>query len=76
MSLKEYDWTTASDLQQHFGRITCFISNKSTYCLGIPQTAGHKQLTVLFLKILKDNQNITILVVRNILVIGSMQRRK
>ena len=39
---KENRWSTASDLQEHFERITCFISNKSTNYLGLPETADYK----------------------------------
>ena len=46
----EDGWATASDFQQHFGHIACFISNKSTIsqltvCLGPPQRAVHGQFT-------------------------------
>ena len=54
----EDSWTTASDFQQHFGHITCSISNKSTLsqlsvCLGFPQSAVRKQFTVFVSKIFK-----------------------
>ena len=51
------------------------ISNKSTNCLGFPETAVHKRLAVLALNIFKNNQNIT-KVETNILVMRSMQQRK
>ena len=38
---KENCWVTASDFYQYFGRIACFISNKSTNCLGLPETVVH-----------------------------------
>ena len=38
---KENRWVTASDFYQYFGRIACFISNKSTNCLGLPETVVH-----------------------------------
>ena len=54
----EDNWTTASDFQQHFGHITCSISNKSilwqlNVCLGSPQSAVRKQFTVFVSKIFK-----------------------
>ena len=54
----EFSWATASDFQQHFGHITCSISNKSTYsqltvCLGSPQRSVCKQFTVFVSKIFK-----------------------
>ena len=72
---KENCWWTAFDFQGHFERIACFISKKSTNCLGLPETALHKQLTVFALKIFKDNQN-TAKVESNILLIRSMQQRQ
>ena len=57
-SLKKKCWSTESDFQEHFRRIACFISKKSTNCLGLPETAVHKRLTVFALEIFKDNQNI------------------
>ena len=55
ISFKEICWSIASDFWEHFGRIACFISKKSTNCLGLPETAVHKQLTVFALEIFKDN---------------------
>ena len=55
--------------------IASFIGNKSTNCLGLPEAATHKRLTVFALKIFKNNQNIT-KVETNILVLRSMQQRK
>ena len=65
----------ASDFQQYFGNIACSISNKSTDGLGLPETAAHKRLTVISLKIFKENQNMT-KVESNILLIRSTQQRK
>ena len=48
---KENRWSTASDFKKHFGRITCFISNKSTNCLGLAEAAVNKQLTEFALEI-------------------------
>ena len=59
ISFKENCWSTASDFQEHFGRIACFIRKKSTNCLGLPETAVHERLTVFALEIFKNNQNIT-----------------
>ena len=52
----EDSWATASDFQQQFGHMTCSISNKSTQseltvCLGPPQRAVRKQLSVFVSKI-------------------------
>ena len=58
LSFQKYCWSTASDFQAHFRRIACFVSKKSTNCLGLPETAVHKELTVFALEIFKDNQNI------------------
>ena len=54
----EDSWATASDFQQHFGHITCSVSNKSTWshltvCAGPPQRAGCKQSSVFVSKIFK-----------------------
>ena len=46
MIFKENCWSTASDLEEHSGRIAYFINNKSTNCIGLPETAVHKQLKV------------------------------
>ena len=51
-------WATASDFQQHFGHVTCSISNKSaksqlTICLGPPKRAARKQFRVFISKIFK-----------------------
>ena len=70
-----HHWATASDFYQHFGRFACFISNKSTNCLGFSETAAHKWLTVFSLKIFEDNQIITN-VKSNILLIIYKQQRK
>ena len=56
ISFKENCWSTA--FEEHFGHIAFFISKKSTNCLGLPETAVHKRLTVFALEIFKDNQNI------------------
>ena len=53
----------------------CFISNKSTNCLGLPDTAVNKRLTVFALEIFKDNQN-RAKVDSNILLMRSTQQRK
>ena len=55
---KENCWPFASDLQEHFGYITCFNSNKSTNCLRLPETAVNKRLVMFALEIFKHNQNI------------------
>ena len=57
-----------------FGRIACYISNKST-CLGLRKKYFHKQLIVFALKIFEDNQNIT-KVESNILLTRPAQQRK
>ena len=72
---EENCWSTASDFLEHFRRIACFVSNKSTNCLGLPETAVHKQLTLLALQIFKDNQNIA-KVESNILLMRSTRQRK
>ena len=48
----ENSLANASDIQQHFGHITCSVSNKSV-CLGPPQRAVRKQFTVFVSKIFK-----------------------
>ena len=53
----------------------CFISNKSTNCLGLSEIAVNKPLTVLALEIFKDNQN-RAKVESNILLMRSTQQRK
>ena len=55
---KENCWSTASDYEEHFEHIDCFISKKSTNCLEPPETAVHKWFTVFALKIFKDNHDI------------------
>ena len=65
-NFKEGCWATFADLQQHFGHITCFISNKSVV---------HKWFTVFALKIFKDNHNIT-KVEGNIFLFKSTQQTK
>ena len=73
---KENCWSTASDFWEHFGWITCFISNKSTNFLWLPETAVSTQLTVFSLEILKDNQNRGKVVEKTILLMKSTQQRK
>ena len=73
ISFKENCWSTA--FEEHFGHIAFFISKKSTNCLGLPETAVHKRLTVFALEIFKDNQNIA-KVESNILLMRSTQQRK
>ena len=73
ISFKENCWSTA--FEEHFGHIAFFISKKSSNCLGLPETAVHKRLTVFALEIFKDNQNIA-KVESNILLMRSMQQRK
>ena len=75
ISFKENCWSTASDFQEHFGQIACFISKKLTNCLELPETAVYKRLTVFALEIFKDNQ-IIVKVETNILLVRSMQQRK
>ena len=55
MIFKENCCATASDFSQHFGRITYFISKKSTNFLGLLETAVQKRLTVFAQKIFQDN---------------------
>ena len=75
LGFRENCWSNASDFQEHFGRIACFTSKKSTNCLERPETAVHKRLTVFALEIFKDNQNIA-KVESNTLLVRSMQQRK
>ena len=53
----------------------CFISDKLTNCVGLPETAVNKRFTVLALEIIKDNQN-RAKVESNILLMRSKQQKK
>ena len=53
----------------------CFISNKSSNCLELPETAVNKRLTVVALEICKDNQN-RAKVESKVLLMRSAQQRK
>ena len=72
---KERCWSTAPDFYEHVRRIACFISNKSTNCLGLPETAPHKRLAMFSQEIFKDNQNIATFK-NNILLMRSTQQRQ
>ena len=59
-----------------FWTFVCFISNKSTNCLGFSETAAHKWLTVFSLKIFEDNQIITNVKSNILLIIYTQQRKR
>ena len=68
---KENCWSTDSE---HFGHIA-FYQNKSTNCLGLPETAVRKLPTVFAVEIFKDNQK-KAKIESNILLMRSTQQRK
>ena len=51
-----YCWATASNFQQHFWRIACFINLVTPSCLGTSDIATCKWSTLLALKMFKGNE--------------------